>query len=465
MRKKSTIPLDDDAMRRRAEERLRKRRDKKDEEQTSEPDSQRLLHELQVHQIELEMQNDELQNARNETEALLEKYTDLYDFAPVGYFSLDAHGCILEINLTGAALLGVNRSQLINQTLPRYIIPESQPDFLAFLGRLFVSPESQSCEAALVKEDGTVFWATFRGTSALGTKPPHDWCRVAVSDITALKLAEEAQCRLNTMDLANQALQREIIQRKAVEEDLRQSELQTRLLLEQSHLFQEQLRSLSHRILFVQEEERKRISRELHDEITQTLVSINVHLESLTREAAINPKGLQDKIAKTQMLVANSVDIAHQFAQDLRPPVLDDLGLIPALEASLKRFMRDTGIRVAMKAFSGVEKLDIEKRTALYRVAQEALVNVARHAHASRVDVTINELTNAVHMHIKDNGCAFKVDQILRSAGGLPLGLLGMRERMEMVGGSLSIESTPADGTTIHALIPLETNPKGNPGL
>src|SRR5687768_560905 len=101
----------------------------------SEADAQRLLQELQIHHIELEMQNAELQEARNRMETLVEKYTDLYDFAPVGYFSLDEQGRILEVNLTGAALLGLERSRLINRRLP--VAPSSQPVFAAFLKRIF----------------------------------------------------------------------------------------------------------------------------------------------------------------------------------------------------------------------------------------------------------------------------------------------------------------------------------------
>jgi PAS domain S-box-containing protein len=435
----------------------------KEPEPMSEADTQRLLHELQIHQIELEMQNEKLENSRNEMEVLLKKYTELYDFAPFGYFSLDAHGCILEVNLTGAILLGVDRGELIGQSQQAFITKEGRPAFLSFLERVFGGSEVQSCEAILVKADGTTFWAAFHGMSAFYTNALNNWCRVTVSDITAQRREEEVQRQLNTMSIENLALQREIVQRKAAEDDLKKSETQTAELLDQSLHLQAQLRSLSRSVLTVQEEERKRISRELHDEITQTLVTINVHLESLAKEAVINPKDLQKSIVQTQKQVEQSVDIAHRFARKLRPPVLDDLGLIPALEATLKRFMKDTGIRVALKAFAGVEKLDIEKRTTFYRVAQEALANVARHAHASRVDVTIKKLPQAIHMTIKDNGRSFKVDKILHSKKEIPLGLLGMRERMEMVGGSLSIDSTPADGTTIHALIPNEPNPGDTP--
>ncbi len=447
-------------LRRHAEERLRIMPEH-NAESTSQTDLQGLLHELQVHQIELEVQNNELRSARNEMELLLEKYTDLYDFAPVGYFSLDAHGHILGANLTAATLLGVDRSELIGQHLPSFTTPETKPVFQSFLERVFAGPDGQSCEVILVKTNKTAFWVACHGTSAFYTKSPHDWCRVAVSDITAQQQAKESQRELNTISLVNLALQQEIKQRKAVEEDLQQSVQQNRLLLEQSYQLQEQLRSLSRRVLTVQEEERKRISRELHDEITQTLVSINVHLESLAQEINVNPKGVGKSIAQTQKRVAQAVEIAHRFALELRPPVLDDLGLIPVLEAILKRFMEDTGIRVSLKGFAGIEKLDMNKRTALYRVVQEALANVARHAHATQVEVSIQQLDHAALMQIKDNGCSFEVDEVLHSVEHMPLGLLGMRERMEMVDGSLSIVSKPGDGTAIHALIPLKSDSRG----
>jgi len=459
MQNKPNIPMGANELRRLAEERLKKQCPG-ERAQRIETDTQRAIHELHVHQIELELQNDELRNSRNEMEVLLEKYTDLYDFAPTGYFALNQRGCILSVNLTGAALLGVDRSQLINQCLPRFITQKDRPAFLSFLEEVFARPERLSCEATLLKADGTAFWAAFHGTSALSINDPQKWCRLAVSDITAIKQVEETQHHLNTMALANQELQREIIQRRAAEEELRQSEQQTRLLLEKSHRMQEQLRLLSRRVLTVQEEERKRISRELHDEITQTLVGINVHLETLSREADIHPKELQKKIVRTQKLVEKSVNIAHRFAQELRPTVLDDLGLIPALHAFMKNFMKETGIRVTLKAFSGVEKLSSDRRTALYRVAQEALTNVARHAHASRAEVIIKKLPNAVHMQVKDNGQSFDAERMLHPHENSRLGLLGMRERMEMVDGTFTIESSPGNGTTIHAQIPLKNGTK-----
>lgn len=254
---------------------------------------------------------------------------------------------------------------------------------------------------------------------------------------------------------SNRQLQREILQRKSVEKSLRNSEQHYSQLLEQSRHMQEQLRQLSRQLLSVQEEERKMISRELHDEIAQTLTGINVRLASLKAEAAANTKGLQKKISSAQRLVERSVDIVHRFARDLRPAVLDDLGLIPALLSFLKSFTTRTGVRASLTAFAAVEQIDTVKRTVLFRVAQEALTNVARHAHASRVEVSIQKLRDCVCMSIQDDGKSFNVERVLHAKGNGRLGLLGMRERLEMVGGNLVVESAPCKGTTVQAQLPL----------
>jgi signal transduction histidine kinase len=264
-----------------------------------------------------------------------------------------------------------------------------------------------------------------------------------------------------TVELAasNLELSLEITQRKAVEAALKKSERHYSELLEQSDRLQEQLRRLSRQILSTQEDERKKISRELHDVIAQTLTGINIRLATLKKEAALNTKGLDRNIALTQQLVEKSVNIVHQFARELRPAVLDDLGLIPALHAFMKNFTTQTGVRVHLTAFAGVEKIDTVSRTVLFRVAQEALTNVARHAKASQVEVTIQKLQKSVCMKIKDDGKSFSVERALHAKGGKRLGLLGMRERLEMVGGKFSVESAPGAGTTIQALIPSVNRP------
>src|ERR1700733_2018167 len=173
--------------------------------------------------------------------------------------------------------------------------------------------------------------------------------------------------------------------------------------MEKSDFMQGQLRQLSRQILSTQEEERKRISRELHDVIAQTLTGINVRLGALKKAAASNTTHLDRNIAETQRLVEKSVDLVHEFARELRPAVLDDLGLIPALHTFMKNFTTQTGLRTHLTAFAGVEELEAVQRTVLFRVAQEALTNVARHAQASSVEVSIHKLPDCICLKIKDD--------------------------------------------------------------
>lgn len=270
-----------------------------------------------------------------------------------------------------------------------------------------------------------------------------------------LQLNRTLRGRSADLATSNRQLKKEIAQRRLAEESLRRSEQHYGLLLEQSRRMQEQLRLLSRELLSAQEEERKKISRELHDVIAQTLTTINVRLAALKKEATFSTKGLERSIARTQQLVQESVEIVHRFARELRPTVLDDLGLIPALHTFLKTFREETGIRVSLSAFAKVEQVNGDKRTVLYRVAQEALTNVARHAQASSVHVQIQKLDGAICLKIRDDGKGFQEERVLHAKKSKRLGLLGMRERLEMVGGRFAIESVPGKGTTVIAQIPL----------
>ena len=302
--------------------------------------------------------------------------------------------------------------------------------------------------AALVKQAGIFFAAAI--TPIEDTYPG---ARQATARLKAF--VETLSQRTVELAASNLELSLEITQRKAVEKRLKDSERHYSHLLKQSDRLQEELRRLSRQILSAQEDERKKISRELHDVIAQTLTGINVRLAKLKKEAAANTKGLDQNIARTQRLVEHSVSIVHRFARELRPTVLDDLGLIPALHTFMKGFRKQTGMQVSLSSFAEGEQLIGERRTVLFRVAQEALNNVSRHAHASRVDVKIKKLDGAICMTIKDNGKGFSAAGTLHSKKNKRLGLLGMRERLEMVGGKFAVTSAPRKGTTILAQIPL----------
>ena len=307
---------------------------------------------------------------------------------------------------------------------------------------------------ALIKQAGIFF--------AVAITPMEKTQRGAQEAAAQLKKFIETLSQ-RTVELAasNLELSLEITQRKAVEQALKKSERHYSQLLEQSDRLQEQLRRLSRQILSAQEDERKMISRELHDVIAQTLTGINVRLANLKKEAAINTKGLDRNIARTQRLVEKSVSIVHQFARELRPAVLDDLGLIPALHSFMKSFSARTGVHTRLTAFAGVEQLDTARRTVLYRVAQEALTNVGRHAQASQAQVKIQKLDGAICMKIWDNGKGFQAERLSHGKRNKRLGLLGMSERVQMVNGKFTLQSAPGKGTTVQAQIPLANGRAG----
>jgi signal transduction histidine kinase len=234
---------------------------------------------------------------------------------------------------------------------------------------------------------------------------------------------------------------------------IRKASEEHQALFFESNIMRGKLSQLTRQIIMGQEELRKEISRELHDEVVQTLVAINVELSALRNGASVGAH-IVKKIACTQRLVAKSVVEVHRFARELRPAMLDDLGLIPALHAYNKSLVERKKIKIRMTAFGGVEALGENERTMLFRVAQEALTNVVRHARATEVKMNISKISGAIRMEISDNGRSFLVDKIVSAKNPKRLGLVGMKERVEMVGGRLTIESVRGEGTTVRVEIP-----------
>jgi len=316
------------------------------------------------------------------------------------------------------------------------------------LMRLGLPSDSRARRRAIARRAGTFFAAVIT--------PMEQLHRTAIeTDSRMTQLVEALSQRTLALASSNQHLTAETAPRRLAEAALRKSERHYRQLLERSQEMQERLRLLSRQLLLAQEEERKKISRELHDVIAQTLTSINVRLAKLRTEATLNTKGIERSIVRTERLVQHSVNIVHRFARELRPTVLDDLGLIPALHTHLKNFRMETGIRVRLWAAAAVEQVKPDIRTVLYRVAQEALNNIANHAQASEVEVKLQTLDGAISMSIKDNGKGFPQKRVEQAKKSKRLGLLGMKERLEMVGGNFTIKSTPAKGTVVVAQIPL----------
>lgn len=278
--------------------------------------------------------------------------------------------------------------------------------------------------------------------------------RRAAARLRQLELRSEHRSAAQTA--AHRLLQRELTRRKRCERRLLHATKHHHFLLSQSRRTQKQSRRFTQQILAAQEAERKAISRELQDEVAQILAGINVHLAALREAALINGRTLPERIAQTQRIVEHSIEAVHRYARELRPALLDDLGLIPALRSFIRSLSTHKELRIRFSAFAGVDALDSSRRTVLYRVAQEALTNIARHAHARNATVRIRCIENTVRLEIHDDGDSFQVERVLGSkAHRRHLGLRGMRERVEMVGGRFTIRSTLRRGTTVRAEISL----------
>jgi signal transduction histidine kinase len=222
---------------------------------------------------------------------------------------------------------------------------------------------------------------------------------------------------------------------------------------------QTKMRRLPRQFLAAHEDEPRQVSRELHNEVIQTLAGISVALAALGGADSHNPRPCQQRIPRPQRQVEKSIGAVHPFARELRAAVLDHLGLIAARQIFLEGLSARKKHVISLTAFAGVEALDHSQRTVLYRVAQEALTNGGRHARARTGDVTISEIPGAVRLEVKDDGKSFRVQRIFSSLATDRVGLLGMRERVEMRGRVLTIEPTRPQGPAVRVEIPV--GPRG----
>ncbi len=216
-------------------------------------------------------------------------------------------------------------------------------------------------------------------------------------------------------------------------------------------------------IINAQEEERKRVARELHDETSQVLTSLLISLAIL--EESITSQQARDRIAETRQLAHQTLRAIRNLSLDLRPSALDDLGLLPALRWYIKEYQQKFSIEVDFQASGFKGRLPAELETVLYRIVQEALTNVARHAHAHKVIVRLEEDQDEIDAIISDDGRGFDAEKTQKMPGAGQehgWGLVGMHERASLLDGNLTITSRPEQGTRIHVSIPLRSNTTSN---
>jgi PAS domain S-box-containing protein len=498
-----------------------------------------LLHNLQVHQIELEMQNRQLREAQQELEEARDRYADLYDFAPVGYLTLDESGTVLEINLTGAAMLGFERLNIVGKPFINRLVTSSVPLFSSHLRQTFSNPGNSVTELQIKTKEGKSRIVNLESLVIHSSRPT---CRIMMTDITeqrriavslqlsrsaqdallnaipALVFYQDAELRyLNVSQAFADFVGRppEDIRGKTVydifpphvAEDLHNissSVLKTGMAIygfenslpdanggvydmstvlaafrdlygnpiglvgisndistykstaNSNNELLLQNRKLTRNLYAAQEEERRRIAVELHDELGQWFTAIQAEAQAIDNITKDNPK-----IHQSALAISKSASAVHEvirgMLRHLRPVLLDELGL----EDSLRELQRQwcnahPEVVCEFKPGFSLDGLGEELNLTIYRLIQEALNNVTSHAHASRVTITMEQDLdkdsglNCLVLRVEDDGAGFDSRQV--RAG---IGLVGMRERIIAVGGEFLIESNPGLGTKIMARLPL----------
>jgi PAS domain S-box-containing protein len=334
-----------------------------------------------------------------------------------GIARFDTHGRCVSVNRAYADMLGCRPEEMVGMGWQATVHPRHRGEVETAYRRM-LGGERAEVEVLGVRKDGSVFWKQ----SVL----------VKIRD----RRGEWAGHYCFTKDITD---------RKAAEEALRG--------------YADRLQVLSRRVVEVQEEERRHLARELHDEIGQSLTAIAVNLQAVRRTCG--PEG-QPRMEECLGVVQRSIEQVRSLALDLRPSMLDDLGLVAALRWYLDRQAQRVGYEPRFSADPQEMHLGPAAAVIAFRVAQEALTNVARHAGARRVRVGLRIRGGSLRLVVRDDGVGFDPESTLRrGAEGRGMGLMGMRERAALLGGRVAFRSAPGQGTEVRLTLPLDRAGEG----
>ena len=392
-----------------------------------------LLHELQLHAETITAQNDELKKTQAELEDAMSRYADLFELAPIGFLALSKSGLILDINIAGAMLLGVNRP--FARGLPLFALVQQQH-------RRRLRDELRTCwqrgssvTTIFDLETKSDPVRLLRFTSRLQSGSMATRLFTAVVDVTE-------QHRLEAERGA--ALQRELA---------RGAELTAEVAVRSRA--EERVKSLLERVVHVQEEERRRIARNLHDHLGQQMTALRLTIGALKTDGLSADELRRSLDTLDRMATAIDRDL-DAVAWELRPAALDDVGLNAALSTLVTEWSASKGIPAEFHVSDpDAIRLSAEVESHLYRIVQEGLHNVAKHAAASRVSVLLERRGQDVIAIVEDDGRGFDADRQSDNAPARGMGLLSMQERVALVGGALQVESAPGKGTTLFVRMPV----------
>jgi len=407
-------------LRRQAEARRKKR-----ERSQAEKDlrTQSLVFELEVHQEELNIQNEELRRSQQETAELLRKYTDLYEFAPVGYFTVDENNTVVQANRHAAEMLNGTKGKLIDRHFGSFLLSKDLAIFQALVDRALKSGANEACELHLITPRGSVD-VQMHARRVDEIEPP--LVQIAAFDITARKQAEQA------LQATNRRLEERVRERTA---ELQKSKRELQYIAENTiHLL---------------ERERRKISLDLHDTIAQGLATIKLLLENklatMDRETAPSPFSIE----RILDIAGRSLNETRRIMYYLRPKMLDEIGFLATLRWHWQEFDRlHPEISVRKDIRIAENKLPEELTLVVYRIVQEATQNIERHSRADRVEFSLQQQKDRLQLRIADNGGGFDPENP-EAEPGTKMGINSMKERAELSGGQFTLQSADGEGTVV----------------
>lgn len=369
------------------------------------------IHELRVHQIELEMQNDELLKAQNELEQSRSKYYDLFDFAPIGYFILDKKGNISEVNLTGASMLGLERNILMAKPLALFINNKDKDNFYMNRQAVLKTAIHRRFDVKMLCKNKEDFYAELLVYPVANADGIISHTRIAVIDISQRKQAEE------------------------------------KLLV-----YQEQLRILSSRLTLSEERIRRQIATQVHENIAQNLAIAKLRLDSLALSCSEEGEFLHAKL-----LIKNALENIRSLIFELSVPVLYEFGFIPAVKHLVENMKTKYNLTINLYDDGTSKPLSRDIQILLFRAVRELIINTIRHAEANFLSIKLMRDNKNIKIEVCDDGKGFnlhKTNITDRHSDGF--GLFSVRETLGYAGGNLVIHSTIGKGTTAILEAPLE---------
>jgi PAS domain S-box-containing protein len=381
-------------------------------------------------------------NALNEASLKSEEhYRALIERSWDGVLLLTSTGAITYASPSTHRILGHKGDDLIIQNAFALMHPEDSPRIMPQFQLLLSRPEeTMTAEFRYQHIDGSWRWLECTATNLLENRNVQALV-INYRDITERKSNEDA------LRQARDELEQRVFERTA--ELVAANESLIEQIAERNRT-EAELQRLSHRLVEVQEQERRAIARELHDEIGQILTGLKMTLEFTRRLPA---EAASDGFDRVYRQVNDLLAYVRNLSLDLRPAMLDDLGLLPAIFWHIDRYTSQTQVKVNFK-HSGIDgRYAPEIETAIYRIAQEALTNVARHSQVKDVTLLLWANPKTINVQIEDQGVGFNPESVM--ASGHSNGLTGMRERAALLGGRLTIESAPGSGMCVTAELPL----------